>query len=339
MISTKWAVEGYTTMFHEIDSQIPSPPSLIIAPLGVGSLTQAIITHYKSPTRKNVPAPKIATIEPDTAATLHKSLKAGQSLSITTFPTIMAGLECGTVSSIAWPLLKEGVDISATISDWECHEAILYLKELGIEAGPCGAAALAGLQRIVAEEGLGSDDVVICICTEGARPYDVPSKIVESGGLLEEVLVELRKFGESEEDARMKVMHYSAQWLEYHDIDIRYVDPGTENTSLLAVVAGPEKDAGSALLVFPLYEMELKHLAANLIAFSRRKHCFITRSGKIIFTMISSVTGLELVLEACGKVDEIVVLSGDPELKHCCEEVGISVREIRDLGGDLNSKV
>ncbi|KUJ10723.1 tryptophan synthase beta subunit-like PLP-dependent enzyme [Mollisia scopiformis] len=175
----RWAVEGYTTMLHEIDAQLQllgQEASMIIAPVGVGSLTQAIIQYYKSP-NKTSPSLVIMTVEPDTAATLHKSLKAGESLSITTSPTIMAGLECGTLSSIAWPLLKQGVDISATISDWECHQAILDLAENDVEAGPCGAAALAGLRRLASEEVLNNDSVVVCICTEGTRPYEIPTRI------------------------------------------------------------------------------------------------------------------------------------------------------------------
>ncbi|PVH73722.1 tryptophan synthase beta subunit-like PLP-dependent enzyme, partial [Cadophora sp. DSE1049] len=196
----KWTVQGYRSILYEIDSQLEGQvPDLVVAPVGVGSLAQAIVTHYKAPkpltsssslslksntsltTSSN---PTILTVEPLTAASLHASLHAGTSLTITTSPTIMTGLECGTISTVAWPILKEGVDVSVAVGDGEVHDAVEELETYGVQAGPCGAAALAGLRGVVgrcrgngrAREvlGLGEEGVVVLICTEGRRAYVVP---------------------------------------------------------------------------------------------------------------------------------------------------------------------
>jgi diaminopropionate ammonia-lyase len=169
-------VEGYTTMLLEIDEQLNKVrPSVVITPCGVGSLAQAIVTHYKT----NNPSPTtVLTVEPHAAGSLHESLKAGKSLSISTRSSIMTGLECGTISTAAWPVLQEGVDASVTVSDWDVHEAVLELEREGIGAGPCGAAALAGLRVVVSTDrkvlGLDSEAVVVMICTEGSREYEIP---------------------------------------------------------------------------------------------------------------------------------------------------------------------
>ncbi|EMR71538.1 putative acetylornithine deacetylase protein [Eutypa lata UCREL1] len=73
----------------------------------------------------------------------------------------MTGLDCGTPSSIAWPLVQASIDASCTISDYEAHEASLHLQNAGISAGPCGASGLAALRQLTESDklklGLGKD--------------------------------------------------------------------------------------------------------------------------------------------------------------------------------------
>src|SRR4030095_11588974 len=46
-----WIVEGYSTLFAEIDDQLAerglTEPDLVLVPTGVGSLLQAALTHYR----------------------------------------------------------------------------------------------------------------------------------------------------------------------------------------------------------------------------------------------------------------------------------------------------
>lgn len=169
-----WIVDGYSTMMHEVDSQLEErglKPTIIITPVGVGSLATAVVTHAKSKGRSIT----TLAVEPDTAACLHTSLKAGQITPIKTPGTIMTGLDCGTVSTSAWPVLQAGIDVSVTVSDSSCHDAVLYLARHGVPLGPCGAAGLAALLNIASTEpasiGLNSDSVVVILGTEGTRPY------------------------------------------------------------------------------------------------------------------------------------------------------------------------
>ncbi|EEP82194.1 predicted protein [Uncinocarpus reesii 1704] len=172
-----WIVEGYSTMLEEIDSQLAHQsltPTLVITPVGVGSLAHAVVSHCKAAD----PPVSVLTVEPDTAACLHTSLIAGKMTPFKTTGTIMNGLDCGTVSLTAWPTLRDGVNASTTVSDLDSHRAVEDLASQGIHLGPCGAAGLAALQRIAADNpgclGLGPDCVVVILGTEGTRPYPVP---------------------------------------------------------------------------------------------------------------------------------------------------------------------
>jgi diaminopropionate ammonia-lyase len=47
-----WIVEGYSTLFAELDAQLAAagagPPALVAVPVGVGSLAQAAVAHYRA---------------------------------------------------------------------------------------------------------------------------------------------------------------------------------------------------------------------------------------------------------------------------------------------------
>jgi threonine dehydratase len=172
-------------MMGEIDLQLGDQKAdLVITPAGVGSLAQAVVSHYKTEARST----KVVTVEPDTAACINHNLRSGRLQSIETTPTIMNGLNCGTVSTTAWPILKTGLDASVTISDFEAHEALLYLSTQGISVGPCGAASLAALRRLNPSDKatLGVDEMstVVLLATEGERAYKTPlSHPVDPSGL------------------------------------------------------------------------------------------------------------------------------------------------------------
>ena len=170
-----WIVEGYSTLFAELDAQLPGSPGLVVVPAGVGSLAQAAVTHYRGqPTEA---ATALLSVEPDTAAGVLASLIKGELASVPTGLTIMAGLNCGTPSSLAWPYLRDGLDAAIAVTDAGCAAAVRELADHGIAAGPCGAAALAGAGAALTGAGAearrtaltaGPDTTVVLICTEGA---------------------------------------------------------------------------------------------------------------------------------------------------------------------------
>jgi diaminopropionate ammonia-lyase len=161
-------VDGYSTLFREIDVQ----PDLVVVPMGVGSVAQAAVTHYRS----GAVAPVVLGVEPARAACVMASLQAGEPVSISTGTTVMAGLNCGTPSSLAWPVLRAGLSAAVTVEEEEALDAERDLAAAGISSGASGAATLAGLRAALAtghreELGLTSVSTVVLISTEASPEF------------------------------------------------------------------------------------------------------------------------------------------------------------------------
>lgn len=170
-----WTVEGYSTLFLEADTQVReagvASPDLVAVPTGVGSLLQSALGHYR---RNGLDqAPSVLSVEPEAAACVLASVQHGRLTSIPTTGTIMAGLNCGLPSSLAWPSIEQGLDAAVAVNDDEARRAMHDLHRLGIGVGPCGAASLAGVRALLAQPEaremlrIDSTAVLLLIATEG----------------------------------------------------------------------------------------------------------------------------------------------------------------------------
>ena len=168
-----WIVEGYRTMLVEIDAELGRAPDLVVVPVGVGALAEAVVSHYRRPGGRR---PRLLSVEPDSAACLLESLSAGRPVKVQTAATVMAGLNCGTVSASAWPVLKSGLDAAIAVSDDDALQAVSDLDKLRISAGPCGAATLAAARAVLGPDApsgrrssldIAPDAVVVLLSTEG----------------------------------------------------------------------------------------------------------------------------------------------------------------------------
>jgi diaminopropionate ammonia-lyase len=173
-----WIVEGYDTLLDEVDAALGRAPDLVVVPVGVGSRAQAVVVHYRQPGTGRA---SVLSVEPDTAACVLASLAAGQSSTVGTAGTIMAGLNCGTPSSAAWPVLRDGCDAAVCVSDEAAAQAVTDLGRLGVSSGPCGAASLAGARAALGrperrrEIGVDEHSVVALLSTEaGPQPVTRP---------------------------------------------------------------------------------------------------------------------------------------------------------------------
>jgi diaminopropionate ammonia-lyase len=184
-----WIAEGYSTLFAEIEAQLLAaaawPPGLVAVPVGVGSLAQAAVTHYRS--RPDASAPALLAVEPGTAACVLTSLSRGELVSVPTVTTVMTGLNCGTPSMLAWPYLRDGLDAAIAVTDDESIAAARALAEAGIAAGPCGGAALAGVRAALTGDGadrrrtalaIGPSTTVVLLSTEGAAVNPLPGLVI-----------------------------------------------------------------------------------------------------------------------------------------------------------------
>jgi len=166
-----WIVQGYETLLVEIDAELPAAPDLVAVPVGVGSLAQAVAAHYRRATGHR---PALLSAEPEGAACLLQSLRAGTLTSVRTGATVMAGLNCGTVSAGAWPVLQAGWDGAVSVSDEQALQAVADLQAAGISSGPSGAASLAATRAALAQPdlrrslGITPASTVVLLNTEGS---------------------------------------------------------------------------------------------------------------------------------------------------------------------------
>jgi len=162
-----WVIDGYSTMLTEIVDEIDgghvAEPTVVAAQIGVGAFAAAVTRQFAAR-----PARLLVGVEPTRADCIITSVEAGK---ITTIAepqdSIMAGLNCGTPSIVAWDDVLHGYDVFVTVTDDDARDAIRLLHDDGIEAGESGAAGLAGLLAHAEGLGLSPQDDVIVFLTEG----------------------------------------------------------------------------------------------------------------------------------------------------------------------------
>ncbi|HEX6123489.1 MAG TPA: diaminopropionate ammonia-lyase [Ktedonobacterales bacterium] len=183
-----WVIEGYATIYHEIDAQLAAhgagQPDLVAAQMGVGALAASVVRHYRRPGWTT----QVVGVEPTRAACVLASVEAGE-LVETPGPhdSIMAGLNCGRPSPLAWPLVSRGISLFVAIPDARAEEAMRLLARDGVVAGESGAAGLAGCLEALGgadartyRELLGMDETssVLLISTEGATDPAAYARVV-----------------------------------------------------------------------------------------------------------------------------------------------------------------
>lgn len=178
-------IEGYGTIFAELDEQLSRPPDVVVVPVGVGALAAAAVRHLWAGQGNR---PRLVAVEPTSAACVLESVAAAEIVSLDTEQnSMMAGLNCATPSLVAWPLISQGMDAYLAVADTRVPEAMRLLARDGIVAGETGAAALAGMLRLMTESdaeaaraalGLGPKTRALVLCTEGATDPDSYNGII-----------------------------------------------------------------------------------------------------------------------------------------------------------------
>ncbi|HEU5150174.1 MAG TPA: diaminopropionate ammonia-lyase [Iamia sp.] len=167
----RWVIDGYATIFAEVDEQLAaaggSPPDVVVAQMGVGALAAAAVGHVRATAGED---PTVVVVEPLGAACGLRSAEAGETVEVPgPHRSIMAGLNCGLVSELAWPTVVAGTDWFVAVSDEAAERAMRDLATVGVTSGETGAAGLAGLRELVASgrADLGPDTTVLVLNTEG----------------------------------------------------------------------------------------------------------------------------------------------------------------------------
>ena len=185
-----WVMQGYTLMVEEAFSQLPESewPTHIFIQGGVGGLAAAVCGHLWESYGSDRAI--ITVVEPVEADCLYQSAVAGVPASASgTLETIMGGLSCGEISSLAWKILSPGVDAFMTVSDdrvapWMRRLAEGRGDDSPVVAGESGVTGLIGLET-VSQDGelreqlqLRDTSRVLVFSTEGATDPETYKDIV-----------------------------------------------------------------------------------------------------------------------------------------------------------------
>ena len=195
-----WIMQGYGTMASEVIGQLAATgvarPTHVFVQAGVGSLAAAIAGYFANlyPTEP----PTFVVVECSEAACHYRSALAGDGSRHSIegkMASIMAGLCCGTPSTVAWDILRNHADAFVSCPDWVTARGmrILGAPEKGdprVISGESGAVSVGLLATAMTEPeyaslrdelGLDGSSSVLCFSTEGDTDPDRYRRIVWDG--------------------------------------------------------------------------------------------------------------------------------------------------------------
>jgi diaminopropionate ammonia-lyase len=180
-------MKGYLTVLDEALEQLHGEmPTHVLVQCGVGSLAAALAAHLHQHLGERRPV--FASIEPVEAACCYQSAAAhtGEPHRVEgECDTIMAGLACGTPSTLAWPILHDYADVFICCEDEVARRGMRLLarphgNDPAVVSGESGAVTTGLLACLLGEcmrkehyeavtaLGLNAASRVLLISTEGA---------------------------------------------------------------------------------------------------------------------------------------------------------------------------
>ena len=177
---------GYTVMLAEaVDQMQGSIPTHVFIQAGVGGLAAAVCAYFWELWGEQ--RPRFIVVEPEQANCLQQSARAGKPVAVEgDLDTLMAGLSCGEISTLAWEILKPGANDFMTVSE----DAVTHWMRMlahGEPAIEAGESAVAGIAALVAAQddkamssrlGLNESSRIFVIGTEGATDAELYRELV-----------------------------------------------------------------------------------------------------------------------------------------------------------------
>lgn len=173
-------MQGYTVMGREAEEQWgeDGPPTHVFLQAGVGGMAAAVAGCFHQ--RLGSDAPRVVLVEPREADGLFRSLEAGEPRPAAgSLDTLMGGLSCREVSTVAWPVLRRRARAALRISDVAVAPTMRLLAggvsgDPPVVAGESGAAGVAGAivaatsERLREPLRLSDESRILALVTEGA---------------------------------------------------------------------------------------------------------------------------------------------------------------------------
>jgi len=187
----KLIMAGYTIMIKEIMDQIKNDDfTHVFLQAGVGGMAAAMIAGFA---KYSTNIPKFIIVEPENANCVFKSIENHKATTVNIVnETIMGGMSCGDVSTVAWEILKDTTNYSLTITDDEISTVVAMLAEAKLSnekiiAGECGVPgiiALIGLFRnkeYLDKLALNKNSKVLLFGCEGLTDAAMYKKLLDDG--------------------------------------------------------------------------------------------------------------------------------------------------------------
>jgi diaminopropionate ammonia-lyase len=179
---------GYGVMTREVIRAMEAPPSHVFLQGGVGGLAAGVIAALVQGWGDR--APRVVIVEPDRAACLYQSARAGRATTVAIdAETIMAGLSCGEPSELAWEILADEAQDFLTIPDALVAPTVRLMAR-PLEGDPdveAGESAVAGLAALIAARDdatlsaaldLNETSRILLIGSEGVTDPDIYAAIM-----------------------------------------------------------------------------------------------------------------------------------------------------------------
>lgn len=180
-----WIMQGYGTMSAEADEQLKAygdTPTHVFAQAGVGSFAGAVQGYFTNVYGGK--SPRVSVVEAQACDCLYRSAKSKEYTIVEgDTRTIMAGLNCGSPSTISWEILKNHTEFFFSCPDWVSAKGMRILSSplrgdtrvISGESGAVGAGLLAALMSgadgdldgFRQQLGLDKSSVVLLFSTEG----------------------------------------------------------------------------------------------------------------------------------------------------------------------------
>ena len=186
----KLTMAGYSVMMKEISEQINSQQiSHVVLQAGVGGMAAAMIAGIA---RYLDNVPKIVVVEPENAACVLASIKAGKIEKISIEKeSLMGGMSCDEVSLVPWQILQNSVSYCVTVSDDYISKTVKFLancefsdeKIVGGECSTPGIISLAGLcndTEVRKNINLNEDSNVLLFGCEGDADEELYQKLLKN---------------------------------------------------------------------------------------------------------------------------------------------------------------
>lgn len=190
-------MQGYMTMAAEALEQLgDTVPTHVFLQAGVGSMAGAVtgfICNYYGDKR-----PKIIIVEPDRADCNYKTAAAddGELHKVTgDMDSMMAGLCCGEVCTVAWEILRHRANYFFSCPDYVSADGMRVLgnpvgNDARVVSGESGAVTAGLLYNLLTDDALGdmknklgldSQSAVLCFSTEGDTDRENYRRVVWDG--------------------------------------------------------------------------------------------------------------------------------------------------------------